>query len=106
MENIGKRIKQLRENKGLTLNGLAYRSGISQSYLREIESGRYTNPGVDILSEICWALGVSLSEFFEGFENDTRVQNDEFTKVIDRLRSDQKKALTEFLTTMIDWGLE
>ncbi|MBQ9121824.1 MAG: helix-turn-helix transcriptional regulator, partial [Clostridia bacterium] len=37
MFDVGKRIRYFREQRGLTVNGLANMAGISQSYLREIE---------------------------------------------------------------------
>lgn len=63
--NIGERITYLRTERGFSVNHLADRSGVSQSYLREIEMGHYTNPSVDILDAICDALGLSLREFFD-----------------------------------------
>lgn len=62
--NIGDRIAQLRKSKGMTVNKLANTSGISQSYLREIELGHYENPSVDIIDALCGTLDITLSEFF------------------------------------------
>ncbi len=60
---VGKRITELREFKGISTNKLANLAGISQSYLREIELGK-KNPTVEILSYICDSLNISLSNFF------------------------------------------
>ena len=60
---IGERIKELRQKKGITVNKLANLSGVSQSYLRDIELGN-KQPTVEYLSYICDALGISLSRFF------------------------------------------
>ena len=57
------RIKKLREAKGFTINKLASQAGISQSFLRDIELGN-KKPTVDTLDAICWALDISLSDFF------------------------------------------
>ena len=57
------RIKALREAKGFTINKLASQAGISQSFLRDIELGN-KKPTVDTLDAICWALDISLSDFF------------------------------------------
>ena len=43
--NVGERIKELREKRGLTVNKLANLAGISQSYLRDVELGN-KNPTV------------------------------------------------------------
>ena len=47
--NVGERIKELREKRGLTVNKLANLAGISQSYLRDVELGN-KNPTVETLS--------------------------------------------------------
>ena len=62
--NIGDRISQLRKVKGFTVNKLANKAGISQSYLREIELGNYENPSIDILDALCGALDITLRDFF------------------------------------------
>ena len=61
--DLSKRIVQLREIRGISTNKLANKAGISQSYLREIELGS-KNPTIEILSYICEALNISLSQFF------------------------------------------
>lgn len=61
--DVGKRIVQLREMKNISTNKLANLAGVSQSYLRDIESNT-KNPTVEILSYICEALEISLQEFF------------------------------------------
>ena len=61
--DVGKRLKELREMKGLTVNRLANMAGISQSYLRDIEVGN-KNPTVETLSYFCDALNISLAELF------------------------------------------
>ena len=62
--NIGKRITFFRTAKNYSVNKLATLSGISQSYLRDIELGN-KNPTIEILSYICEALNISLREFFD-----------------------------------------
>ena len=48
MFDVGARIKELRIKSGLTVNGLANKAGISQSYLRDIELGN-KQPTVEYL---------------------------------------------------------
>ena len=97
--DIGKRISDLRNARGLTVNGLAYKSGVSRAYLREIESGKYKNPSIDILGALCWALSVSLSEFFKE-ELDLDDASDSLMKEINKLSQDQKESLRLFLKSM------
>lgn len=54
------RIKQLRENAGLSLNKLSALSGVSTDYIWRIESGQTTNVGIEKLKAIAAALNVSV----------------------------------------------
>lgn len=95
MFDVGKRISVLRNQKGLTVNGLANMAGISQSYLRDIELGN-KKPTVEYLEYICDALKISLVAFFE--ENETR---DELSDLISSLSPKQKEKLAAFLKTIV-----
>jgi len=53
---IGKRIKQLREARGIEGRDLARLAGIDAANLSRIENGKYS-VGLDILSKIATALG-------------------------------------------------
>ena len=55
---IGRRIKRLREEKGLTQTVLASRLGIGQSYLTDLERGRQ-KPGTVIVWSLSHLLDVS-----------------------------------------------
>ena len=61
---IGERIKYFRMQKGYSTNKLANESGISQSYLRDIEL-QNKNPTVEIIYLICKTLGITLKQFFD-----------------------------------------
>ncbi len=63
VENIGVRIRQLREARGMTQSQLQSRSGVSRSYLSRIESGQMT-PSLGTLEKIAESLGVGLNRFF------------------------------------------
>lgn len=96
--NISARIKFFREQKGYTVNRLANIAGISQSYLRSVELGQ-KNPTVETLSEICWALDISLKDFFD---DDTlaSLQKDELLREIYRLTPKQRQNLANFLKSL------
>ena len=55
---VGKNFGRLRQEKGLTQEELATRSGFSQQYLSGLERGQ-RNPTVVTLYELAQALGVS-----------------------------------------------
>lgn len=61
IENIARRIKEIRKNKGLTVQEVAYRCDIERSNLSRIESGR-TNLTVKTICLICNALNVKISD--------------------------------------------
>jgi transcriptional regulator with XRE-family HTH domain len=63
VENIGHRIRQLRESRSMTQSQLQARSRVSRSYLSRIESGQMT-PSLGTLEKISEALGVGLNRFF------------------------------------------
>ncbi len=97
--NISERIAYLRTEKGFSVNHLADISGVSQSYLREIEMGNYKNPSVDILDAICDALGLSLREFFDP-DIGTEDTGDLLRKEISQLSPSQRENLRAFLGSL------
>lgn len=91
---VGKRITELRNKKGITVNKLANISGVSQSFLRDIELGK-KQPTVEYLEYICFGLGVSLKDFF-----DTDKPDDSLLSLICSLTESQRKTLLAFITEM------
>jgi len=57
--NIGKAIKDLRQQKGLKQTDFAIQCGLSQSYLSSIEKGR-KEPTLNILKQIANALAIPM----------------------------------------------
>jgi transcriptional regulator with XRE-family HTH domain len=64
VQNLGKRIRALRNERGLTLVQLGQRVGLSASYLSQIERG-VTMPSLTRLTTIAGALDVEVGYFFE-----------------------------------------
>jgi transcriptional regulator with XRE-family HTH domain len=77
VENIGQRIRQLRESRGMTQSQLQARSRVSRSYLSRIESGQMT-PSLGTLEKISEALGVGLNRFFVPESNGETLLEDPF----------------------------
>ncbi len=77
VENIGQRIRQLRESRGMTQSQLQARSRVSRSYLSRIESGQMT-PSLGTLEKISEALGVGLNRFFVPESNGEMLFEDPF----------------------------
>lgn len=62
--DIGKRIRQLRKEKGMTQAELAEQTGIAVNSVRLYEGG-YRSPNLQTLMKLASALGVSLTELLE-----------------------------------------
>ena len=61
--SCGKRIKELRIDRGLSQERLALNAGITPAYLGLLERGK-RNATVVIVERICDAMNISLQEFF------------------------------------------
>jgi len=61
--DVGKRLRELREGRGISMRALATRSGLSANALSMIERGR-TSPSVSTLYKLADALGVPITAFF------------------------------------------
>ncbi len=61
--DIGARIRQLREEAGLSLRGLAALCGLSFNAINRIEHGE-NSPTVDTLHRLATALNVPITDFF------------------------------------------
>ncbi|MFZ3562504.1 MULTISPECIES: helix-turn-helix domain-containing protein [unclassified Streptomyces] len=59
-DEVGRRLKRLREDSGLSLSELARRSGVGKGTLSELETGR-RNPTLETLYALTTALGRPLS---------------------------------------------
>jgi transcriptional regulator with XRE-family HTH domain len=66
---VGRNVKRVRLEKGLTQEQLAELSGFSQQYLSGLEQGR-RNPTIVSLYELATALGVSHMELVRPTENE------------------------------------
>ena len=66
-ENLGKRVKKLRNDRGWSLEELASTSGVSRSMLSEIEREK-ANPTLTVTFRIARAFGLTLQELIESAE--------------------------------------
>ncbi len=62
--NVGIRLRQLREQRGLSIRALARQSGLSANALSLIERGR-SSPSVSTLYKVAGAMGVPITTFFQ-----------------------------------------
>jgi transcriptional regulator with XRE-family HTH domain len=62
-KQFGKRVRNLRLEKGLSQEELAFKVGIHRTYIGGIERGE-RNPSLKNIAAIAKALGVTLSDLF------------------------------------------
>ena len=56
-ERLGRNVRQLRQDKGLSQEGFAHEAGIHRTYVSDIERGA-RNPTITIVQRLADALGV------------------------------------------------
>ena len=92
--DVRKRIISLREQCGLTQNGLAEKAGVSQSHLRRVELGQ-ADITVGHLQLLCDAMSISIQDFFKDDSN-----SDEMSVALSKLSPKQKTLLIAFLESL------
>jgi len=93
---FGKRIKDLRVEKGLTLEKLAELTSSSKSYIWELENKAPPRPSVEKLSAIAVALGVTVDYLF-GRDSQTLEQAEDkaFFRKYSDMPEDTRRQLRE-----------
>jgi len=74
---VGERIKVIRKSKKITQRKLSKQSGISISYIQQLEYGTKENPSLEKLKLIAKVLGVNIHELVE--ENEEQSVDDTYT---------------------------
>lgn len=69
--NVSNKLRNLRNENNLTLKELSAKSGISVSFISDIENRR-RNPSIETLKTLADALSVSVNDFFDDNNEDTR----------------------------------
>ena len=67
-EQLGMRIRFLRQQRRWSQEDLALNANINKNYISDLENGR-RNPSLDILERIAIAFNISLAELFKGVES-------------------------------------
>jgi transcriptional regulator with XRE-family HTH domain len=94
--NVGERITYFREQRGITTNKLANMAGLSQSFIRDVELSNKSIT-IDNLAIVCDALKITLKDFFDEPPENADALNKELTALLNRLSSEQKARLIDFL---------
>lgn len=87
--NVGDNMRKLRMQSGLTQENVALKSGLSQGYINQLESGkrRYTQKSLDLIAK---ALSVPVAEFFRDEALQAVVSGEEIAR-FERKRPDKKE---------------
>lgn len=76
-EVIAKRLKQICEERGITVNKLATLTGITHSTIHDLMSGKSKNVTVKTLHKIAIGLGLKLAQLLDFPEMDETIYEDE-----------------------------
>ena len=87
-EDVGKKIKELRNDKNLTLKDLSAKTNLSIGFLSQLERG-LTTIAIDSLGNIAKALDVNLSYFLEGPKSNKKVILRSYEKEVFQVYSNQ-----------------
>jgi XRE family transcriptional regulator, master regulator for biofilm formation len=60
---IGDKIKTIRKSRGMSLSQLAYKTGISKSYISSLERNLQSNPSIEVLEKMSAILHTSMEDF-------------------------------------------
>lgn len=62
--SIGKNLREIRKSKNLTIRALAKKSGVSPSYISDLENGKNNKPSIDTSIKLANALEVPPANLF------------------------------------------
>ncbi len=84
---IGKNIKRIRKEKGLTQKKLSELSNINEVQIRQYELGK-ANPKIETIEKIAKALGTTADEL-RGIKRDIAYNVDEIVEALNRYKAQQ-----------------
>ena len=58
------RILELCEERGITINKISILSGVTQSTVNDIVSGKTQNPGIGTIKKLCDGIEISIQDIF------------------------------------------
>ena len=65
MASIARKLRELREQRGMSLRDLAKKAGVSQTAVWHIEAGKTEKPSAETLQKLARALGVNVYYFLD-----------------------------------------
>jgi len=98
---ISKLIRERRRSLNLTIEQLAEKSGVSESFISRIERGEVDNVRIKKLNYIANALNMQLSDFFTD-SNLSDIYTLDLIKYLSNLPEDERKRVSEVLLKVIN----
>lgn len=62
---LGRRLKEMRERRELSISAVAEQAGLAKSYVAKLEGGEVDNPGLRTVTALAGALQTTLPELLE-----------------------------------------
>lgn len=66
-KKFGKKVKELRQAKGLSQEGLAHLAELDRTYIPSIEKGE-RNVSIEVIHKLSVAFGIKISELLKGLD--------------------------------------
>lgn len=109
---LGDKIRQIREECGLTQGQLATGSSVSQGYLSQLENGEVKNPSAAVLLRVAQAMHLDADDLFEAagyptvrtlrliYQQYQATVDDDLLRYLSRLPRDRQRRLLFLLQGM------
>ena len=94
-ETVGKRVKEVRKQKGISQEELAERADLSAQYISQIETGRKRG-SLPTYNKLAKALDVSIDELTGSYSESGRVLSD-VDLILQDCTEEERKLLVEIL---------
>ncbi|MFB5281817.1 helix-turn-helix domain-containing protein [Peribacillus sp. Hz7] len=99
MVNLGKRLREIRTDKGISSTQLEFLSGVTQSTISKIENNTHS-PSIETLLKICSALEISIVDLFK--DNETLpIDLMNLISTAKKLSPTQRQKVTEMLESFL-----
>jgi XRE family aerobic/anaerobic benzoate catabolism transcriptional regulator len=102
LAGLGRRVRALRNRRGMTRKMLALEADVSERHLAQLETGD-GNISVLLLQRIAQALGVAISEFFaEHGEASAHGETSAVIQLLDRLPANRRREIADRLRSEVE----
>ena len=101
---IGERIRKIRKQEGLSLEGLALRCDMNPAYVGHIERGM-RNPTLATLERICKGLGIRVEDLFKDVDAPIDVESAAIRRlstVVNDLNPEQTRRFLHIVDEMME----